>query len=517
MLSRLSPLLACLLALSPFSSVHAEQKRPNILFIFSDDHAYQAISAYNDPRKLIETPNIDRLAKEGTLFHRCVVPNSICGPSRAVVMTGKYNHLNGYFNNSNCRFDSTQQTFPRLLQAAGYQTSIIGKWHLETDPVGFDYWNILPGQGIYYNPPTIENGKRVTNEGYVTDIITDRTLEQLKNRDKSKPFLMMCQHKAPHREWEPPIRLLNHDNDRVYAEPETLFDDYENRGFAVKDQDMTLEKTMTQRDMKLVAPKSLTAEQRAQWDAYYNPRNEAFAKANPQGKDLVRWRYQRYMHDYLACVKAVDEGVGRLLKYLDDEGLAENTIVVYSADQGFYLGEHGWFDKRWVFEESLRAPLLVRWPQVTKPGSENKQIVSNLDFAQTFLDAAGLPIPADMQGKSLVPLLKGETPADWRKSFYYHYYEFPQPHHVRPHYGVVTDRYKLLHFYAPDVDYWELYDREKDPHEMRNFFGNPDYEKVTAELKTEVQRLRTELKVPEKDEPWFYGGRRPVAAKNPGN
>lgn len=517
MLSRLSPLLACLLALSPFSSVHAEQKRPNILFIFSDDHAYQAISAYNDPRKLIETPNIDRLAKEGTLFHRCVVPNSICGPSRAVVMTGKYNHLNGYFNNSNCRFDSTQQTFPRLLQAAGYQTSIIGKWHLETDPVGFDYWNILPGQGIYYNPPTIENGKRVTNEGYVTDIITDRTLEQLKNRDKSKPFLMMCQHKAPHREWEPPIRLLNHDNDRVYAEPETLFDDYENRGFAVKDQDMTLEKTMTQRDMKLVAPKSLTAEQRAQWDAYYNPRNEAFAKANPQGKDLVRWRYQRYMHDYLACVKAVDEGVGRLLKYLDDEGLAENTIVVYSADQGFYLGEHGWFDKRWVFEESLRAPLLVRWPQVTKPGSENKQIVSNLDFAQTFLDAAGLPIPADMQGKSLVPLLKGETPADWRKSFYYHYYEFPQPHHVRPHYGVVTDRYKLLHFYAPDVDYWELYDREKDPHEMRNFFGNPDYEKVTAELKTEVQRLRTELKVPEKDEPWFYGGRRPVAAKNPEN
>ncbi len=517
MLSRLPSLLACLLAISQLSSVHAEQKRPNILFIFSDDHAYQAISAYNDPRKLIETPNIDRIAKEGTLFHRCVVPNSICGPSRAVVMTGKYNHLNGYFNNSNCRFDPTQQTFPRILQAAGYQTSIIGKWHLETDPVGFDYWNILPGQGIYYNPPTTENGKKVANEGYVTDIITDRTIEQLKNRDKSKPFLMMCQHKAPHREWEPPTRLLNHDNDRVYAEPETLFDDYENRGFAVKDQDMTLEKTMTQRDMKLVAPKSLSPEQRVQWDAYYNPRNEAFLKANPQGKDLVRWRYQRYMHDYLACVKAVDEGVGRLLKYLDDEGLAENTIVVYSADQGFYLGEHGWFDKRWVFEESLRAPLLVRWPQVTKPGSENKQIVSNLDFAQTFLDAAGLPIPADMQGKSLVPLLKGETPADWRKSFYYHYYEFPQPHHVRPHYGVVTDRYKLLHFYAPDVDYWELYDREKDPHEMRNFFGNPDYEKVTAELKTEVQRLRTELKVPEKDEPWYYGGRRAAADKKAEN
>lgn len=508
MLSRLPSLLACLLAISQFSSLHAEQKRPNILFIFSDDHAYQAISAYNDPRKLIETPNIDRIGREGILFHRCVVPNSICGPSRAVVMTGKYNHLNGYFNNSNCRFDPTQQTFPRLLQAAGYQTSIIGKWHLETDPVGFDYWNILPGQGAYYNPPMIDNGKKVANEGYVTDIITDLTIEQLKKRDKSKPFLMMCQQKAPHREWEPPIRHLNHDNGRVYAEPETLFDDYENRGFAVRDQDMSLEKTMTPKDMKLVAPKNLNAEQRAQWDAYYNPRNEVYLKANPQGKDLVRWRYQRYMHDYLACVKAVDESVGRLLKYLDDEGLTENTIVVYSADQGFYLGEHGWFDKRWVFEESLRAPLLVRWPHVTKPGSESKQIVSNLDFAETFLDAAGLPVPADMQGHSLVPLLKGETPADWRKSFYYHYYEFPKPHHVRPHYGVITDRYKLLHFYAPDVDYWELYDREKDPHELRNYFGNPDYEKVTAELTTEVRRLRTELKVPEKDEPWFYGGKR---------
>lgn len=513
---RLPPFLTLALAwclLIGFSSSHAGEKRPNILFIFSDDHAYQAISAYNDPRKLIETPNIDRIGREGILFHRCVVPNSICGPSRAVVLTGKYNHLNGYFNNSNCRFDSTQQTFPRLLQAAGYQTSIIGKWHLETDPVGFDYWNILPGQGAYYNPPMIDNGKKVTNEGYVTDIITDRTIEQLKKRDKSKPFLMMCQHKAPHREWEPPIRHLNDDNDRVYAEPDTLFDDYENRGFAVKDQDMTLEKTITPKDMKLVAPKNLNAEQRAQWDSYYNPRNEAFLKANPQGKDLVRWRYQRYMHDYLACVKAVDESVGRLLKYLDDEGLAENTIVVYSADQGFYLGEHGWFDKRWVFEESLRAPLLVRWPHVTKPGSESRQIVSNLDFAETFLDAAGLPIPADMQGHSLVPLLKGETPADWRKSFYYQYYEYPQPHHVRPHYGVITDRYKLLHFYAPDVDYWELYDREKDPHELRNYFGNPDYEKVTAELTTEVQRLRIELKVPEKDEPWFYGGKRAPTGK----
>jgi arylsulfatase A-like enzyme len=276
-----------------------------------------------------------------------------------------------------------------------------------------------------------------------------------------------------------------------------------------------LEKTMTRGDLKLIAPASLSPEQRKEWDAYYTPRNEAYEKLQLQGKDLVRWRYQRYMHDYLGCVKAVDENVGRVLKYLDDEGLSDNTIVVYSSDQGFYLGEHGWFDKRWIFEESLRAPLLVRWPGVTKPGSEFKGIVSNVDFAQTFLVAAGLPVPADMQGHSLVPVLKGETPADWRKSFYYHYYEFPSPHHVRPHYGVVTDRYKLVHFYAPDVDYWELYDREKDPNEMRDFAGDPAYAKTVEELKAEALRLRRELKVPEADELWHFGGRRgePAADK----
>ena len=500
-------------ALGLCNSYSADKKPPNILFIFSDDHAYQAVSAYKDPRQLVETPNIDRIGKEGMIFNRCLVSNSICGPCRACVQTGKYNHINGFYNNSNSVFDNTQPTFPKMLQAAGYQTAMIGKWHLLCDPTGFNYWNVLPGQGVYYNPMMIEMGKNVKHSGYVTDILTDETLKWLKARDKTKPFLMMCQHKAPHREWEPPLRFLNHDNDRVYAEPETLFDDYENRGIAVKDQDMTLAKTITPKDMKLVAPPQLTAEQKTQWDAYYNPRNEAYAKANPQGKDLVRWRYQRYMHDYTACVKAIDESVGTLLKYLDDEGLSENTIVVYSSDQGFYLGEHGWFDKRWVFEESLRAPLVVRWPGVTKPGSVNKDIVSNLDFAETFLEAASVPVPADMQGHSLVPVLKGATPPDWRKSFYYHYYEYPTPHHVRPHYAVVTDRYKLVRFYAPDVDYWELYDREKDPHEMRSFYGNPEYEKVTADLKTEIARLRIELKVPEKDEPWMFGGPRPGAGK----
>jgi arylsulfatase A-like enzyme len=484
-----------------------ETARPNILWIYSDDHAYQAISAYNDPRKLIETPSIDRLAKEGVLFNRCIVPNSICGPCRASVMTGKYSHMNGFYNNSNSRFDGSQQTFPKLLKAAGYQTAIVGKWHLVSDPTGFDYWEILPGQGVYYNPPMVRNGERLKHTGYVTDIITDRTIEWLKQRDKTKPFLMMCQHKAPHREWEPNGKYLGHDNDRKYPEPESLFDDYANRGLAVRDQDMTIEKTMTQRDLKLVVPGALTPEQLQPWKAYYDPRNEAFRKAGPQGKDLVRWRYNRYMHDYLGCIKSVDESVGRLLKFLEDEGLDKNTLVVYSADQGFYLGEHGWFDKRWIFEESLRAPLLVRWPGVTKPGSVNGDLVANVDFAETFLEAAGQPIPADMQGRSFVPLLKGETPADWRKSFYYHYYEYPAPHHVRPHYGVVTNRYKLVHFYTPDVDYWELFDREKDPHEIRSVFGQPDYAKVQEELKQEIVRLRAELKVPEKDPPEAYGHR----------
>lgn len=497
---------------APVSSLAAAKKAPNIVFIFSDDHAYQAISAYKDARKLVETPNIDRIGREGMLFQRCLVPNSICGPSRACVLTGKYNHLNGYFNNSNCRFDGSQPTFPKMLQAAGYQTAMIGKWHLETDPTGFDYWNILPGQGLYYNPPMIEMGLEMKREGYVTDIIGDESLKWLQGRDKSKPFLLMCQHKAPHRPWQPALRHLNHDQGRVYEEPATLFDRYENRGLAVRDQQMTLEKDMSRLDVKLKAPDNLNPEQRQAWDAYYAPRNAAYEKLNLQGQDLVRWRFQRYMHDYLGCVKAVDENVGRVLKYLDDEGLSENTIVVYSSDQGFFLGEHGWFDKRWIFEESLRTPLLVRWPGVTKPGGEFKGIVSVVDFAETLLEAAGLPVPADMQGRSLVSVLKGETPADWRKSFYYHYYEFPQPHHVRPHYGVVTDRYKLVHFYAPDVDYWELYDREKDPQEMRNFHGDPAYAGTVGELKAEVLRLRRELKVPETSEPWHFGVSRGGAA-----
>ena len=483
----------------------AAPRAPNILFIFSDDHAYQAISAYGEGRRLLETPHLDRLAKSGMRFDRALVPNSICGPSRAVVLTGKYNHLNGFVNNSNSRFDGSQVTFPKILRQAGYQTAVIGKWHLVSDPTGFDFWHILPGQGLYYNPPMIRMGEQVKMEGYTTDIITDLSLDWLRQRDKSRPFLLMSQHKAPHREWAPALRHLGADGDRVYPEPDTLFDDYANRGIAVRDQDMSLEKTFTDRDAKFEPPPNLTPEQRKAWDAYYEPRNARFRAANLQGKDLVRWRYQRYMHDYTGTVRAVDESVGRLLDYLEKEGLAENTIVVYSSDQGFFLGEHGWFDKRWIFEESLRTPLLVRWPGVSRPGGVSKDLVSTLDFAQTFLDAAGLPAPAEMQGRSLRPILAGNRPADWRTAFYYQYFEWPTPHRVRPHYGVVTDRYKLVHFFGTADDYWELYDTAKDPRELRNVLADPAYAAARKQLEGQLAQLRTELKVPAQIPPEWLG------------
>jgi arylsulfatase A-like enzyme len=503
-------LLAIVAALSAAGPA-AAAGRPNIVLIFSDDHAYQAISAYGDPRKLIDTPNIDRLAREGVRFDRCLVPNSICGPSRACVLTGKYSHMNGFYNNTNSRFDGSQVTFPKLLRKAGYQTAIVGKWHLVSDPTGFDHWHILPGQGIYYNPPMIDNGKRVRHSGYVTDLISDFSIDWLRKRDRKKPFLLMTQHKAPHREWAPALRHLGHDKDRKYPEPGTLFDDYAGQVPVVKDQDMTLARTFTRLDAKLTPPPNMMADQLQAWNAYYGPRNEAFRKAKPAGKDLVRWRYNRYLHDYLGCVKGVDEAVGRLLKFLDDEGLAKDTLVVYSSDQGFYLGEHGWFDKRWIFEESLRTPLLVRWPGVARAGAVDRNLTSVVDFAQMFLEAAGVPADKGMQGASLVPLLKGAAPGDWRKSFYYEYFEYPTPHHVAPHYGVVTDRYKLARFYVPSakgkpkLDYWGLYDRRKDPHETKDFHADPAYAGTVRELKAELARLRRELKVPDRIPKEAYG------------
>lgn len=474
---------------------------PNVVVIFSDDHAYQAVSAYGHPLKLNQTPNIDRLAKDGMRLDRHLIPNSICGPSRACLLTGKYNHTNGFYDNTRSKFDGTQTTFPKLLQKAGYQTAVIGKWHLGSDPTGFDHWHILPGQGIYYNPPMRKNGVQAKETGYVTDIITDKSLEWLKGRDKTKPFLLMCQHKAPHREWAPALRHLNHNAGKPYPEPDTLFDDYAGRGKGEKNQDMTLEKTFTDLDAKFKYPAGMTDAEKAEWDKYYKPRNEAFEKDKPTGKDLVKWRYQRYLHDYLGCIQAVDEGVGKVLDYLDAEKLTDNTVVIYTSDQGFYLGEHGWFDKRWIFEESLRSPCLVRWPGVTKPGSTSSAITSVIDFAPTVLAAAGVKVPDEIQGKDMTAVLKGEQPKDWRTSFYYHYYEYPGPHSVPKHYGVVTDRFKLVRFYEKEFDYWELFDRQADPKELKSVFDDPKYAATRKELEAELAKLRKELKVPDPDPP----------------
>ncbi|HTU26673.1 MAG TPA: sulfatase [Pirellulales bacterium] len=497
-------LLAASLAALLFLAQAALAGPPNILFIFSDDHAYQAISAYGDARKLIETPAIDRIAREGMRFDRCLVPNSICGPSRATVLTGLYSHRNGFFNNENSRFDGSQTTLPKLLQAAGYQTAIIGKWHLVSEPTGFDHWQILPGQGEYYHPEMIVDGKQIKEQGYVTDVITERSLEWLNKRDPKRPFFLMVQHKAPHRQWEPPLRLLGHDHDRQYPEPPTLADDFAGRGPAEHEQKMMISRDMNEGDLKLQTPKRLTAEERKTWDAYYEPRNAKFREAKLTGNELLRWRYNRYLHDYLACVRAVDDSVGRLLAALDEAKLADNTIVVYTSDQGFYLGEHGWFDKRWIFDESLRTPLVVRWPGVTEPGKTSSAMVSNLDFAPTLLAAAGQPVPGEMQGHDFGPVLRGQTPADWRKSFYYHYYEWPT-HGVRPHYGVVTDRFKLVRFYTGKEPYWELFDRQTDPLELRSVWGQADYRQTQEELLAELARLRKELAVPDPDPPGSNG------------
>ena len=501
--TRLVALLLIILFTSAVAGCKARAQRPNIVMIFCDDLAAPAISAYGDTRKLIKTPNLDALAKDGMLFKRCLVTSSLCGPSRATVLTGKYAHLNGFYNNETTPFDGSQQTFPKLLQKAGYQTALIGKWHLVSDPTGFDHWEILPGQGQYYNPPMICDGKNVVHEGYATEVITDLSLDWIRNRDKSKPFMIMCQPKAAHMPWEPALKDLDFDKGRHYPTPETFFDDYSGgRGKAWTDNKMRIADILNDDHLKLVPPVDLNAGQRKVWDAYYEPRNAAFRAANLSGNALAEWKYQRYMHDYLGCVVSVDENVGRIRKFLKDEGLGENTIVVFSSDQGVFLGEHGWFDKRWILEPSLTTPLIFRWPGLTKPGSICDKIVSLLDLPETFLAAAGISKPKDMQGLSLVPLLKGETPPDWRTCFYYHYYEYPRWHRVRPQYGVVTDRYKLVHFYKPDIDEWELYDLQENPPETKNFINDPSHAQVVQNLHAELTRLRSELKVPaESDEP----------------
>jgi len=484
------------------------KKRPNIIFVFADDHATQAISAYGGIlAEVAPTPNLDKLAADGMRFDRCMVGNSICGPSRATILTGKHSHMNGFMINEATVFDGSQQTFPKLLQQAGYQTAIIGKWHLGSNPTGFDYWEILPGQGNYYNPDFVTSEGKHREIGYVTEIITEKAKRWLDcQRDKTKPFILMVQHKAPHREWSPALKYLHLFDNVTIPEPDTLFDDYSGRGTAAHEQDMTIEKTMELgKDLKIreydisgqLAEriyKRMTPEQLKAWNAAYQPKNEAFLKAHLKGKDLVRWKYQRYVKDYLRCIKSVDDSVGELRAHLRKLGLEKNTVFIYSSDQGFYLGEHGWFDKRFMYDESYRTPLIVCWPDHVKPGSVNADLVSNLDFAETFLDIAGVKIPDDMQGLSLVPLLEGKKPRNWRKSLYYHYYEYPGWHMVHRHEGVYDGRYKLMNFY--DLGEWELYYLKTDPKELTNQYNNPEYAEVVRRLHAELQKLRRQYKVP---------------------
>ncbi len=491
--------------------------RPNILFIFTDDHAPHAIGAYGGILKEVNpTPNIDQLAREGMLFQNSFCTNSICGPSRAVIQTGKHSHINGFMRNGN-RFDGSQQTFPKLLRTAGYRTAMIGKWHLQSQPQGFDHWEVLPGQGDYYNPDFLTPDGRKRVEGYCTDIVTDAAIGWLKkNGEGKKPFMLMCQHKAPHRTWMPALRHLTLYDDRDLPEPPTLFDHYKDNASPAPYQEMEINRHMhlgydlfvtpyltIYETLGIPAPKAtdrsgirnmqkFTPAQRKAWDAAYEPKNSAFREAKLTGRELVRWKYQRYMKDYLRCIKGVDESVGRLMDHLRTSGLDKNTIVIYCSDQGFYLGDHGWYDKRWMYDESLKMPFIVRWPGVTKPGSINTELIQNLDYAETFLDIAGAAVPGDMQGASLVPLLRGKRPAGWRDAIYYHYHEFPSVHMVARHYGIRTGRYKLIRFYQ--FDEWEFYDLDKDPDETRNQYRNAEYATTIGRLKEDLERLRKQYK-----------------------
>ena len=472
---------------------------PNIVFIMSDDHAFQAISAYG--HNLNHTPNIDRIAKEGAIFNRGFVTNSICAPSRAVVLTGKHSFVNGKVDNIQS-FDWDQPNFAKLLREAGYQTALIGKIHLEGQPQGFDYSAVLPGQGHYYNPDYIENGVTKRIKGYVTAITTQLTLDWLDNkRDRSKPFLLLYQQKAPHRNWKPEEKYLELFDDKTFRPPNNYFDNYQNRGTAAEQQEMRIDRhARWGHDFKmLVDPdgeltdlneelERFDDDQRDAWLAAYTPKNNAMKELNLTGKELAIWKFNRYIKDYLRSIQSVDDGVGEVLDYLDENGLSENTIVVYTSDQGFYLGEHGWFDKRFMYEESFRTPILMRYPKEIMPGTRINELIQNLDFAPAFLDYAGVKIPDDMQGESFRKIVSGES-SQWRDAIYYTYYEYPSVHMVKRHYGIRTNRYKLIHFYY-DVDEWELYDLENDPAEMNNVYKQEQYQSVREEMHERLAELR---------------------------
>lgn len=503
--------LACLVSVGSLACAAAAQdRRPNIIYIFADDHAQQAISAYGHPiSKLLPTPNLDRIATEGAIFTNSFCTNSICAPSRATVLTGLFSHLNGKKDHaSRVPFDGSQTTFPKLLQSAGYQTALIGKWHLESDPTGFDKWEILPGQGQYYNPDFKTPDGTHREVGYAAEIITDKSIDWMKARDPNKPFMLLCWHKSPHRNWMPAPRNLPLLKGVPIPEPETLFDDYAGRTKAAAEQEMEIDRHRNfDIDLKVTPPlmsnpkdvspfyKRMNPEQRKAWDEAYAEENRDFERRRDSGeltgKEMVRWKYQRYMRDYLRTAISIDQSVGELLKYLEETGLDQNTVIVYSSDQGFYLGEHGWFDKRWMYEESLRMPLMIRWPGRIQPGTKVEAMVQNIDHAPTLLEAAGVSVPESMQGASLLPLMSGDANATKRDAIYYHYYEYGE-HKVPSHYGVRTERHKLIYF--DERNEWELYDLQADPKEMRSVYHDPAYAAVRDQLRTRLRELRVQYK-----------------------
>lgn len=513
-------------AIMPSLCAKESGDKVNILYIMCDDHAYQAISAYGHPiSKVAPTPNIDRLAKNGMLFTRAYVENSISTPSRATLLTGKYSHLHGQTRLGGSTFLEDQIVFPELLQQAGYQTAVVGKWHLPIQPRGFDYYKLLKGQGNYYNPAFMtpdSNGEYVQQQGYVADIITDGAINWIDARDKEKPFCLLLHHKSPHRNWMPDIKYLELYENIDIPYPETLFDNYDTRSSAAKSQQMSIVDDMTL-DSDLKVWKSgqptkkgglgdiqgeytrMSPEQQQAWSKVYDPRNEEFLAANLQGEELVKWKYQRYLKDYLRCVKSVDDQVGRVLDYLETNSLLDNTIIVYTSDQGFYMGEHGWFDKRFMYEESFRTPLLISYPKMIKGGSKCPALVQNIDFAPTILDMAGVDVPEIMCGTSIKPLMGGKVPDDWRNDLYYHYYDYPAIHMVRKHDGVIADRYKLIHYYGNgdrkdagvNMDDWEFYDLKKDPSEVNNAYKDPKYKADIEHLKKRLDYYRQTYSVKE--------------------
>jgi arylsulfatase A-like enzyme len=527
----LAVIVASTAACTPDAPADGKDARPNILFIMSDDHSERAFSAYGST--LISTPNIDRIAAEGAIFRESFVANSICGPSRAIMLTGKHSHKNGFRDNSD-RFDGSQPTYPLYLQQAGYATAVVGKWHLRTKPVGFDYWEILRGQGQYYSPEFITNiaGDRTTEKAvkdesgelaeielenrydgeYVTTKITDLALSFLENRDDSKPFLLIYNHKAPHRNWMPDVDELGEIDTSDFEVPENFHDTYDGRPGAAA-QELEIGDMYLSYDLKLEGHEyegdledmtdgwaehwranffgRMSEEQKAKWDAYYAEANKEYQSVKHDPKALLEWKYRRYMHEYLGTVHSMDRNIGRVLDYLDETGLAENTIVVYTSDQGFYLGEHGWFDKRYMYEESMRTPLVIRYPAGIESGRTITEMVQNIDYAPTLLDFAGVPLPDDMQGLSLKGLLTGEAEGLDRDELYYHYYEgIERTHNVARQYGVRTRTHKLIRFKDVGMDHWEMYDLQDDPGEMRNIYDDPEYKGSRQELHEKLKELR---------------------------